>query len=589
MEKTQQQALSRWLKTQKGPAQRWLRILTGLGLLTGIIIVAQAWLLATILHTLIIENTAKETLTFYFIALAITFVIRALLAFLREKISFYCGQAVRKTIRALVLNKLEQLGPLWVKGKPAGSWSTIIIEQVENMQDFYARYLPQMSLAAIIPIIILVAVIPINWTAAFILFITAPLIPIFMSLVGMGAADANRRNFTVLARLSGHFLDRLRGIDTLRLFNQGEKEIERISQASEDFRKNTMEVLRIAFLSSAILEFFASVSIALVAVYFGFSYLGDLNFGHYGLGVTLFAGFFVLILSPEYFQPLRDLGSFYHAKAQAIGAAEALVDFLAIDANVDSLAKHRLLQKQSVAIEGQQLTILSPQGVKLAGPLDFTITAGEKVAIVGHSGAGKSSFINMLLGFLPYEGSLRVNGQELKSLSMEEWRSLISWVGQNPHLPEQTLRNNILLSNPAASKATLDAAIEKSYVSEFLDKLPQGLDTELGEYAARLSIGQAQRVAVARALLEPCHLLLLDEPTASLDANSERLVMASLNEAASQQTTLLISHKLTNLQHYDTIWVMDKGLIVESGDVQTLSQSNGPFASLMANQKQELS
>lgn len=589
MEKTRQQELTRWLKTQKGPAQRWLRMLTGLGLLTGIVIVTQAWLLATILHALIIENIAKETLTYYFIALAVTFVIRALLAFLREKLSFYCGQAVRKTIRSLVLNQLEQLGPVWVKGKPAGSWSTIIIEQVENMQDFYARYLPQMSLAAIIPIIILVAVIPINWTAAFILFITAPLIPIFMSLVGMGAADANRRNFTVLARLSGHFLDRLRGIDTLRLFNQGEKEVERISQASEDFRKNTMEVLRIAFLSSAVLEFFASVSIALVAVYFGFSYLGDLNFGHYGFGVTLFAGFFVLILSPEYFQPLRDLGSFYHAKAQAIGAAEALVDFLAIDANEDSLAKHRLSQKQSVAIEGQQLIILSPQGVKLAGPLDFTIAAGEKVAIVGHSGAGKSSFINMLLGFLPYEGSLRVNGQELKSLSMEEWRSLISWVGQNPHLPEQTLRSNILLSNPAASKATLDAAIEKSYVSEFLDKLPQGLDTELGEYAARLSIGQAQRVAVARALLEPCHLLLLDEPTASLDANSERLVMASLNEAANQQTTLLISHKLTNLQHYDTIWVMDKGLIVESGDVQTLSQSNGPFATLMANQKQELS
>ena len=250
MEKTRQQELTRWLKTQKGPAQRWLRMLTGLGLLTGIVIVTQAWLLATILHALIIENIAKETLTYYFIALAVTFVIRALLAFLREKLSFYCGQAVRKTIRSLVLNQLEQLGPVWVKGKPAGSWSTIIIEQVENMQDFYARYLPQMSLAAIIPIIILVAVIPINWTAAFILFITAPLIPIFMSLVGMGAADANRRNFTVLARLSGHFLDRLRGIDTLRLFNQGEKEVERISQASEDFRKNTMEVLRIAFLRS---------------------------------------------------------------------------------------------------------------------------------------------------------------------------------------------------------------------------------------------------------------------------------------------------------------------------------------------------
>lgn len=196
------------------------------------------------------------------------------------------------------------------------------------MHDYYARYLPQMTLAACVPLLIVITIFPINWAAALILLGTAPLIPLFMALVGMGAADANRRNFQALARLSGHFLDRLRGMETLRIFHRGQAETDNIRDASQDFRQRTMEVLRLAFLSSGVLEFFTSLSIALVAVYFGFSYLGELNFGHYGAGVTLMAGFLTLILAPEFFQPLRDTGTFYHAKAQAVGAADSLKTFM---------------------------------------------------------------------------------------------------------------------------------------------------------------------------------------------------------------------------------------------------------------------
>ena len=203
-------------------------------------------------------------------------------------------------MRQQVLDKLQQLGPAWIQGKPAGSWASIIVEQIEDMQDYYSRYLPQMYLAVFIPLLILIAVFPINWAAGIILLATAPLIPLFMALVGMGAADANRRNFVALARLSGNFLDRLRGLDTLRLFDRAQAETAQIAKSSEDFRSRTMEVLRLAFLSSGVLEFFASISIAVVAVYFGFSYLGELNFGSYGLGVTLFSGFLVLILAPEF-------------------------------------------------------------------------------------------------------------------------------------------------------------------------------------------------------------------------------------------------------------------------------------------------
>ncbi|MEQ9744029.1 cysteine/glutathione ABC transporter permease/ATP-binding protein CydD [Pectobacterium actinidiae] len=585
MKKTRQQELTAWLKQQSKLAQRWLRISLLLGFLSGALIVAQAWLLATLLHALIIEHATREYLLSPFLLLIATFILRALNSLLRERVGFLCGQAVRQQIRKLVLDRLQQLGPAWVQGKPAGSWATMILEQVDDMQDYYARYLPQMYLAALIPLLILITIFPLNWAAGLILFLTAPLIPLFMALVGMGAADANRRNFLALARLSGHFLDRLRGMETLRLFHRGKAETEQIRHASEDFRSRTMEVLRMAFLSSGVLEFFASISIAVVAVYFGFSYLGELDFGHYGMGVTLFAGFLVLILAPEFFQPLRDLGTFYHAKAQAIGAAESLVTFLSEEGETVGFGTHEFSSDSAIAIRAENLVVLAPNGTPLTQPLTFDIRAGERIALVGLSGAGKSSLLNVLLGFLPYRGSLTVNGQALNTLTPESWRQQLSWVGQNPHLPEQTLRSNILLGNPQASIVELQQAIERAYVQEFLPQLPQGLETTIGDGAARLSVGQAQRVAVARALIHPCNLLLLDEPSASLDAHSEDLVMTALNDAARSQTTLLVTHQLTEIAEYDAIWVMDSGRLIQQGDYQTLRAEAGPFATLLAQRQ----
>ncbi|HEI8865589.1 TPA: cysteine/glutathione ABC transporter permease/ATP-binding protein CydD [Serratia odorifera] len=588
MKKTRQHQLTQWLKTQSALAKRWLRLSMLLGLFSGILIVAQAWLLAALLHALIVEHTPRDRLTLWFIGLAATFALRALLSWLRERVGFLCGQAIRQRLRQQVLDKLQRLGPAWVQGKPAGSWASIIIEQIEDMQDYYSRYLPQMYLAVFIPLLILITVLPINWAAGLILLVTAPLIPLFMALVGMGAADANRRNFVALARLSGNFLDRLRGLDTLRLFHRGQAETDHIANASEDFRRRTMEVLRMAFLSSAVLEFFASLSIAVVAVYFGFSYLGELNFGSYGTGVTLFAGFLVLILAPEFFQPLRDLGTFYHAKAQAVGAAETLETFLSAAGDEIGNGTLTLNEQDALTLTAEQLEILSPQGALLAGPLNFTLPANQRIALVGLSGAGKSSLLNLLLGFLPYRGSLRINGIELRDLDAEGWRQRLGWVGQNPHLPAQTLRDNILLGSAQADEQQLQQAVEQAYVNEFLPQLPDGLATVLGDGAARLSVGQAQRVAVARALLSPRQLLLLDEPAASLDAHSERLVMQALNAASRRQTTLLVTHQLEDTEDFDQIWVMDNGQIVQQGDYATLSAQPGLFATLIAHRSGEL-
>ncbi|AFJ47614.1 heme ABC transporter permease/ATP-binding protein CydD [Shimwellia blattae] len=587
MNKTRQHELGSWLRQQSALSRRWLNLSRLLGVVSGILIIGQAWLMATLLNHMIVENIPGEALLLPLISLILVFVLRAWVIWLREKAGFYAGQHIRQQIRRQVLDRLHQAGPAWIQGKPAGSWATLILEQIEDMQDYYARYLPQMSLAATIPLLIVLVIFPYNWAAALILLGTAPLIPLFMAMVGMGAADANRRNFQALARLSGNFLDRLRGMETLRLFHRGQAETENISHAAEDFRQRTMEVLRMAFLSSAVLEFFASLSIALVAVYFGFSYLGELNFGHYGTGVTLFAGFLALILAPEFFQPLRDMGAFYHAKAQATGAADSLQTFLESPLQAPEQGS-AILPAGPLDICARGLIVQTPDGKALTQPLDFTLTAGSRLVIVGQSGAGKSSLLSALCGFLPYQGSLLINGIELRTLDAEHWRRQLSLVGQNPQLPAPTLRDNLLLGMPDASEQQLDEVMALTGVSEFIHRLPGGLDTEPGDQAVRLSVGQAQRIAVARALLAPRRLLLLDEPSASLDAGSERWVMSALDQASRQQTTILVTHQLDLVARWDQIWVMRNGQIVQQGDYPTLSQQPGPFSDLLAWRKEEI-
>ena len=588
MNKTRQQDLTRWLKQQSVLSRRWLTLSRLLGAVSGALIVAQAWLLAYVLQHTIVENIPREALLLPFVMLVLVFILRAWVVWLRERVGFQAGLHIRQQIRRVVLDRLQQAGPAWIQGRPAGSWATLILEQIDDMHDYYARYLPQMALAACVPLLIVLTIFPYNWAAALILLGTAPLIPLFMALVGMGAADANRRNFKALARLSGHFLDRLRGMETLRVFGRGAAETENIREASESFRQRTMEVLRLAFLSSGVLEFFTSLSIALVAVYFGFSYLGELNFGHYGTGVTLMSGFLALILAPEFFQPLRDLGTFYHAKAQAVGAADSLKTFLEAPLAQPQQGTRCPDDARPVSIEARELIIRSPDGKALAGPLDFNLAAGERAVLVGQSGSGKSSLINALLGFLPYDGSLRVNGVELRELDNDAWRRLVSWVGQNPQLPADTLRENVLLADPQAGEERLQRALDRAWVSEFVSLLPDGIDTAVGDGAAGLSVGQAQRVAVARALLTPCRLLLLDEPAASLDAHSEGRVMQALTEAAAQQTTLMVTHQLEDLAGWDSVWVMHQGQIVERGTFAALAAGEGRFAALLAHRQEEI-
>ncbi|WP_087016200.1 heme ABC transporter permease/ATP-binding protein CydD [Thaumasiovibrio subtropicus] len=581
MERSTQRVLSKWLKAQSKPAKFWLRMTVLCGFGAGIALIVQAGLLAHILHELIIESTPKTELVSAFFGIVLCSVIRAGLNWLKEFTGFRCGELVRLHLRSLVLERLNQLGPAYIKGRPAGAWSSLLLEQIEEMQDFFAKYLPQMSLSALIPLAIIVVVFPMNWAAGLIFLITAPLVPVFMALVGMGAADANKRNFKALQRLSGHFLDRLRGMQTLRLFNYAEKEADNLHVAAHVLRKRTMEVLRLAFLSSAVLEFFAALSVALVAVYFGFAFIGEINFGYYGAGITLFTGLFILILAPEFYQPMRELGVYYHARAQAIASAESLMDFLqASHQHIEGGAQQVEIDKLDII--AKDLEIYSTEGVKLVGPVDFTIRDGEKVALVGQSGAGKSTIMNALLGFLPYQGSLTVNSVELKQIDFAHWRQQLSWVGQNPMLLHGSVAENIALSQPNAEMSEIQNAAKQAYASEFIDELPNGYQQAIGDRSSGLSVGQAQRIALARAILQSGHFWLLDEPTASLDADSERTVITSLQEATQSKTTLMISHQLSQLEEMDTILVLKDGLIAQQGTFSAIKE-NGLMAEMLSH------
>ncbi|MDH5937600.1 cysteine/glutathione ABC transporter permease/ATP-binding protein CydD [Vibrio splendidus] len=579
MDKKKQRSLNKWLKQQSKLAKRWLMIAISLGVLSSVFLIAQAALLASILHQLIIENVDKSELVGHFSGLALSVVGRAGCTWGREIAGYRCGEQIRVYIRQLILDKLRELGPAYIKGKPAGTWATLLLEQVEDMQDFFSRYLPQMSLSVMIPFIILVVVFPVNWAAGLIFLITAPLVPMFMALVGMKAADANRKNFKALQRLSGHFYDRLQSMTTIRLFDRTNAETEVLKGASEVFRTRTMDVLKIAFLSSAVLEFFTSISIAMTAVYFGFTYIGELNFGHYGAGITLFAGLFILILAPEFYQPLRDLGTFYHAKQQAVGAAESIVEFLETDITKVKSGNTQLDPAQGINIEATDLKVLSPEGVQLVGPISFALNTRQSTALVGPSGAGKTSLINAILGFMPYEGSLKINDIELRDLDLASWRKTISWVGQNPLLLHGSIRDNVTLGKHDIADQVVENALEQSFASEFVNE--HGLDYMISDRSGGLSVGQSQRLALARAMIQDGQFWLLDEPTASLDTRSEQLVMKGINSNIESRTALLVTHQLAPLKSVDNILVMRDGGLVEQGHYSQLSTAGGLFEEML--------
>lgn len=572
----------KWLIGQLSPTQNWLLASIILGLINGLLFLAQASLLAKIIHQIVMEDAVRASLIHDLMLTVMIIVLRALCHWGREITGFRAGLVVREVIRGAILNKLKALGPLVIAEQPAGSWSTMVVEQVEELQEFVARYIPQMALAVLIPLVILIVAFPMNWTAGLIFLGTAPLIPVFMALVGIKAAEANRRNFRALNRLGGFFLDRLQGMETLRLFQRTRHEHESLKTASEDFRHKTMQVLRLAFLSSTVLEFFASVSIAILAVYLGMSFLGYLNFGSYGAGVSLYSGLFLLLLAPEFYQPLRDLGTHYHAKSKAVGAAELILETLEREESRVHQGKASLAMETPVSLNAERLTVQgSVEGRALLKEVSFDIAAGERVAIIGPSGAGKSTLVNTLMGFWNYQGKIRVAGEDLSSFSMDNWRKRIAWLGQQPMIIHGTVYENVSLGRDL-DESQVNRALAKAQAMEIVEQLPEGLNALLQEQGGNLSVGQAQRIALARAIAEPVKLLILDEPTASLDAYNERLVLDALEAIDPECTVITVTHRLKQIDSMDRVLMLENGQLVADGEPGVLKRESAVVQAFVA-------
>ena len=560
LEQKIQGSLKQWSQV----ASRSIKYSVALGVIQGAIILAQAFIIAQSLHQIIILQHHDE-LTQNLLLIFVLTCLRALTHYVREIYSFKAGQEVRQFVRQALTAKLSQLGPMYLKTEPEGYWNSLQLEQVEQLQDYFCRYLPQRGIVAFIPLIILIAVVPESWIAGLILLFTAPLIPLFMILVGKSATSASQQHNHALQKLTSYFADRLAGLSTLKLFYRYQAELEGVTKVSEDFQQRTMSVLKRAFLSSAVLEFFSAVSIALLAVYLGFSFLEYIDSGFYGVKVTLFSAMFILLLAPEFYQPLRELGSFYHAKAQAVAAAEAIIEVLSVE---HPLGDEEPSSASSILIEAKSLIVKSHQGATLVGPVTFCWKTGDNIAIVGRSGSGKTSLINALLGLLPYEGSLTINGVELRKLTSESWYQQLGWLGQQPKLFDGSIKANLLVGNSKASDEQLTQALEDVGLSQWVNQL----DKPIAEQNRGVSVGQAQRLALARMMLKPHNILLLDEPTAALDKQSQAQVWSLLQQQLAQTGALFVTHRTEEMRSADQIWLIEDGLLTQQGKYESLAE-----------------
>ncbi len=541
-----------------------------LAVLEALSVVAQAGLLAWILSSVIVSGMSLQSLTLPLAGLLLTWGVRAAVVSLRSHLSAGASSQTRRQLRNELFARLTAAGPLYRGPRGTGQLTTGLIEQVDLLDPYYSRYLPQSSVALMVPAAILVAVFATDWLAGALLLLAAPLIPGFMIIIGMGAEQISRRQQDALGRLSGLFFDRLQGLDTLRRFGAEARELDRMQSFSEQFRERTMRVLRVAFLSSAVLEFFSAVAIATLAIYIGLGLLGMIEFAGAD-SLTLFKGLFILVLAPEFFNPLRTLATFWHDRAGALAAAQSLRELLqAPPARSEPSTPAELVPEQPCSVRIMDLHKQFPGRRAVLNGLALEARAGEKLLISGPSGCGKSTLLSLLAGFAePDAGAIEIDGTPLSHFTLAQLAGFRGYLGQKPLLFPGTIEDNIRYGDEQADAGDLQQALELSGVADFLDQLPEGLQTVLGEDGHGISGGQARRLALARVLLRPRPLLLLDEPTASLDPHTEQAFWDALGQVVQQRpmTMICASHSHLAARWADRVLSLKDGQLLEADRV----------------------
>ncbi|HEY0296981.1 MAG TPA: thiol reductant ABC exporter subunit CydD [Bordetella sp.] len=544
---TASKAQSAWLSGQARLARAPLALAGAAPLAAGALLALQAWLLAGVLDAALAHGADRDQLLRPLVAIVALILLRAALAWVAERAGARAAEAIKQRVRLALFDRLLRAGPQWTRRQVSGELASALVEQVEALDGFFAKYLPAVGAAAVLPVAFSVLLMPQSVVAGLLLFITAPLIPLFMALVGWGAEAASRRHARTTARLSGFFADRLRGLATLKLYGRADAAAADVMQASDALRVRTLAVLRVAFLSSAVLEFFAALGVAGVAVYIGLRYLGMLGTPDPGFGLK--AGFFCLLMAPEVYAPLRQFAAHYHDRAAA-RAAVAEIDRL-----FDGLPGTGELEwtvAPPAAIDGASPALgLAVQGLTVEAPgrpaavlheVSLRLAAGEHAVLMGASGAGKTTLLETVCGLRTAHGEILLDGKPLRDWDETALRAGVALIGQKPYLFQGTIADNIRFAKPGASDAEVAEAARRACVGEFAQSLPQGLDTPLGPRGVGLSGGQAQRVALARLFLREAGLVLLDEPTAHLDAATQDRVLDAVFAYARGRSLLLATH-----------------------------------------------
>ncbi|MEZ7002030.1 thiol reductant ABC exporter subunit CydD [Streptomyces sp. AD55] len=521
------------------------------------LVVAQAMLIAEMVVGAFQDGLAPAELRTPLLLLVAVACGRGLVGWLTELAAHRASVAVKAELRGRLLERATALGPGWLSGQRTGSLVTLATRGVDALDDYFSRYLPQLGLAVVVPAAVLARIVTEDWVSAAIIVVTLPLIPLFMILIGWATQSRMDRQWRLLSRLSGHFLDVVAGLPTLKVFGRAKAQAESIKRITGEYRQATMRTLRIAFLSSFALELLATLSVALVAVTIGMRLVhGDMS---------LYDGLVVLVLAPEAYLPLRQVGTQYHAAAEGLAAAEEIFAVLETPAPVRGTAP--VPADGTLSVEG--VTVRYPgRATDAVTDMSFTVAPGETVALVGPSGAGKSTLLGVLLGFVrPARGRVRVGGTDLADLDPARWHDRVAWVPQNPHLYAGTIAENVRLARPDADGTAVRRALRDAGALEFVEALPDGTGTVLGEGGTGLSAGQRQRIALARAFLADRPVLLLDEPTAALDSGTEAEVVAAVRRLARGRTVLLVVHRPALLEIADRVVRLEPPAPVPAGRV----------------------
>ncbi|MEU4499860.1 thiol reductant ABC exporter subunit CydD [Streptomyces sp. NPDC024089] len=527
----------------------FLAAVVALGVVGAALVIAQAMLIAEVVVGGFEDGLTVSGLRTPLILLAAVALGRGLVAWLTELAAYRASAAVKSELRGRLLERAASLGPGWLSGQRTGSLVALATRGVDALDDYFARYLPQLGLAVVVPVAVLARIVTEDWVSAAIIVVTLPLIPLFMILIGWATQSRMDRQWRLLSRLSGHFLDVVAGLPTLKVFGRAKAQAESIRTITSQYRRATLRTLRIAFLSSFALELLATLSVALVAVTIGMRLVhGELD---------LYTGLVVLILAPEAYLPIRQVGAQYHAAAEGLSAAEEIFAVLETEprqaGTADVPASLRLeLEGVTVRHEGRTEPSLSEASL--------VVDEGETVALVGPSGVGKSTLLDVVLGFTaPDEGRVRIGGADLATLAPERWRERIAWVPQRPYLFAGTIAENVRLARPDADDSAVTTALRDAGAHDFVAELPDGARTLIGEDGAGLSAGQRQRLALARAFLADRPLLLLDEPTASLDGETEAGIVEAVRRLAVGRTVLLVVHRPALLSVADRVVTLEPG------------------------------